>query len=213
MKTTAQIIEGIAASIAARNSPHLAAERIGQVQALLDRVLPEYSAVLGLTPDAVLAAIEAHRDIAPVSYYQEGNFPKLDGVTVFESPEAFRAAAPSGKFICPACEGHSTDPYTCNTGIVRNGKPCDWKSWGLFGTAGKGLRAVVKSTFLDAPKVHEIFMPVELAAADLATHEGRLRVIRDSGDTALIEAVRVGQVSIADAVMRVTTAQGKPCEL
>ena len=165
MTTTVEIIAKIAASIHANNGPRLAAERIGQVQALLDRVLPEYSTALGLTHDEVLAAIEARRDVTAPNYYQEANFPKLDGVRVFESPAAFVAAFPSGRYVCPSCEGHSTDPYECDAGTVRDGKRCNWKSYGLFGTMGKGLRAIVKSTFLDAPRVHEIFMPVEAATA------------------------------------------------
>ena len=166
MATTLEIITTIAASISERNSPSLAAERIGAVQALLDRVLPEYSAVLGLTPDEVLAAIEAKRNVTAPNYYQDANFPKLDGVTVFDTPEAFIAAYPSRQYVCPACAGISTDPYECNAGTVRDDKACNWKSYGLFGTMGKGLRAVVKSTFLESPRVHEIFMPVEAVAKE-----------------------------------------------
>jgi hypothetical protein len=163
MPSTVEIITKIAKECAASWPGAEGANRAMRVQELLDRVLPEYAFVLGLTPDEVLAAIEAKRDYSAVNYYQDANFPSLQGVKVFDTPEAFKAAYPYGRYVCPACAGHSTDPYECNAGTVRDGKRCDWKSYGLFGTMGKGLRAVVKSTFLDAPRVHEIFMPVEAA--------------------------------------------------
>jgi len=163
MPTTVEIIQTIAASIHKNNSVRLAEQRIGEVQALLDRVLPEYSAALGITQDEVLAAIEAKRDVTAPNYYQDANFPKLDGVRVFDTPAALNAAIPSGKFICPSCGGHSTDAFKCNAGTIRDGKPCDWKAYGLFGTMGKGLRLIVKSDFLAMPRVHEIFMPLDLA--------------------------------------------------
>jgi len=164
MPTTVEIITKIAAECVASWSGEEGQRRAARVQALLDRVLPEYAAVLGLTHDEVLAAIEAKRTYAAMNYYQDANFPKLGDVTVFDTPEAFIAAYPSRKYTCPACAGISTDPYECNSGTAReNGKPCDWKSYGLFGTMGKGLRVVVKSTFLEHPRVHEIFMPAEAA--------------------------------------------------
>lgn len=165
MNTAAQTMSAIAASINDLCPGALGARRVAEVQALLDRVLPEYAAALGLTMDEVLAAMEKGRTMSAPSYYQDATFPKLDGVRVLESPEAFKVAFPSGRFICPACDGHSTDPYECTTGLVRNGKPCDWKAYGLFGTAGKGMRVLVKSTFKDSPRVHEIFMPLEAATA------------------------------------------------
>ena len=167
MKTTADIINDIAASVLKTSPGALGMNRIMEIQGVLDRVLPEYSAALGLSPEAVLAAIEAKRDVSAPNYYQDSNFPRLEGVRVFDSPEAFAAAFPSRKYTCPACAGISTDPYACNAGTIReNGKPCNWKSYGLFGTMGKGLRAIVKSTFLESPRVHEIFMPVEAATGD-----------------------------------------------
>jgi hypothetical protein len=164
MPTTVEIINKIAKECADSWPGKEGQQRVNRVQALLDRVLPEYAAALDMTPDAVLAAIESRRDYSAINFYQEANFPKLGDVRVFESPNAFKSAFPSGKYVCPSCEGHSTDPYECDTGTVRDGKACNWKSYGLFGTMGKGLRAVVKSTFLESPRVHEIFMPVEATA-------------------------------------------------
>ena len=169
MPTTLEIITNIAQECAASWSGDEGQRRAARVQALLDRVLPEYAAVLGLTPDEVLLAIESKRTYTAINYYQDANFPKLDGVTVFDTPQAFKKAYPSRKYVCPACAGISGNPYECDAGTPReNGKPCDWKSYGLFGTMGKGLRVVVKSTFLDSPIVHEIFMPVEAATGSAA---------------------------------------------
>jgi hypothetical protein len=53
----------------------------------------------------------------------------------------------------------------CTSGFDGDGKPCDWKAYGLFGTLGKGLRVMLVEGWLDNPRVHEIFMPVALAPA------------------------------------------------
>lgn len=168
--TYATMHETIAAirSECARSWDELEGEkRSASVQALLDRILPEYAGALGLSEEAVLNAIEKKRDYSAVNYYQEANFPTLADVKLFDTLADFRAAFPSGKYVCPACDGHSSDPYQCDTGIVRGkgnvSQVCDWKSWGLFRTMGKGLRVVVKERFEAAPGVHEIFMPLELA--------------------------------------------------
>lgn len=136
-------------------------ERADAVRALLDRVLPEYAAALGLTQEAVLQALEQRRDYSAVNYYQMANFPPLDGVLLFATVDAFKAAFPSGQYRCPACGGVSSDPYECNAGTVRGGEVCDWKSYGLLGTLGKGLRVLITDNFLTAPVVQDIFMPVE----------------------------------------------------
>lgn len=166
MHTTTEIIAKLEADCIAGWPGRIGEGRAADVRALLDRVLPEYAAVLGLTTDAILNAIEADREVNAVNHYQEANFPKLDDVTILDTMEAFKVAFPSGKYICPSCGGHSTDPFKCNAGTVRDTKRCDWKAYGLFGTMGKGLRIVVKSTFLEAPRVHEIFMPVEAVAKE-----------------------------------------------
>ncbi len=140
--------------------------RAERLEAFLRKMLAEYSEKLGLPQVAILEALESKRDYSCINYYQEANFPSLDGVRVFETKADLRAAFPSMQFRCPSCHGVSTNPYTCNTGIVRKDKKvCDWKAWGLFRTLGEGLRLAVKEGFLDHPRVEEIFMPVELEQA------------------------------------------------
>jgi hypothetical protein len=142
--------------------------RADGVRALLDRVLPEYASALGLTQQAVLQAIEQRRDYSAVNYYQEGNFPPLDGVLLFGTVAKFKHMFPSGRYRCPACDGVSSDPYACNAGTVRDGEACDWKAYGLFRTLGKGLRVIITDNFLTCPVVQDIFMPVERAGGGAA---------------------------------------------
>ena len=82
-----------------------------------------------------------------------------EDIIIVEDGKGFVAKFPSKKFLCPMCGGISTDPNTCNSGDeMAPGKVCDWKSWGLFGTMGKGVYVCVKKPFA----VFEIFKPVEL---------------------------------------------------
>lgn len=139
---------------------------IGETRALalgtfLDTMLSSYSKVLGLTGEEILMAIEGSRTYSAINYYQEANFPNLDGVLVLDGIEDFKKRYPTGKYRCPSCNGESTNPYECNSGIKVGEKICDWKSYGLFGTLGKGLRVVLKNEFLKHPKVEEIFEPIE----------------------------------------------------
>jgi hypothetical protein len=162
-KTMAETINALAAECIAGWAGRIGEERAASVRALLDRVLPEYAAALGLTQDAVLAAIESCRNVNAINFYQEANFPSLADVAMFDTLAAFKAAYPSGKYVCPSCDGHSNNPYECDAGTVRDGKPCNWKSYGFFRTLGKGLRVVIKDKFLESPRVEEIFRPVEHA--------------------------------------------------
>jgi hypothetical protein len=140
--------------------------RAERLEAFLRRMLAEYSEKLGLPQEEILKALESKRTYSCLNYYQGANFPSLEGVRVFETREELKAAFPAMQFRCPSCHGLSTNPYTCNTGIVRKDKKvCDWKAWGLFRTLGEGLRLTVKEGFLEHPRVEEIFMPVELERA------------------------------------------------
>lgn len=123
----------------------------------------EYAEALSLSQFDVLVAVEKARDHSAANYYQEAHFPKLAEVSIYATRDEFLAAIPSRKFRCPCCKGESTDPNRCNSGVVTSaGNVCNWASFGLFKTLGEGLRVVIKDTFLSAPVVHEIFMPLEL---------------------------------------------------
>lgn len=140
-------------------------DRATELERFLRKTLINYSTILGYTEEEILVKIEGWRDYSAINYYQEANFPRLENIEIFETAEQLRQKFPSHKFVCPMCHGISTDPNTCNSGLFmdkKKKKVCDWKSWGLFRTAGAGYRFVIKEDFLTRPIVHEIFMPVEL---------------------------------------------------
>ncbi len=138
-------------------------KRADELEAFIWTMLADYAEVLGFSEDAILEKLEERRDYAAVNYYQPANFPPLKDVNIFDTVEQLRDKFPSGKFVCPNCGGITTDPATCNSGLIMaNKQPCDWKAWGLLRTFGKGYLFVVKDGFLEHPVVHEIFMPLEL---------------------------------------------------
>ncbi|NEG94348.1 hypothetical protein [Leclercia adecarboxylata] len=154
--------EGLLAGIQAKCSGFSADSGVRTVR-FIRQFTTEYADLLEVTPLEVLAAVEKARDYSAPNYYQQTNFPDLKGVTVFASLGALQAAIPSKQFRCPCCMGVSSDPYTCNSGEKqKDGSVCNWTSYGLFGTLGKGLRVLIKDAFLTQPRVHEIFMPLEL---------------------------------------------------
>ncbi len=137
--------------------------RASKLEAFLEKTLTQYSEKLGFSKLEILQAFEGRRDYCVVNYYQESNFPSLEDVTVYETQAELQAAIPNYKFRCPSCKGISTNPYECNSGIERkDGKVCNWKAYGLFGTAGRGHRFTIKDTFLQKPIVDDIFMPLDL---------------------------------------------------
>jgi hypothetical protein len=118
-----------------------------------------YSEKTGIEAAAILDAWENERNYWYQNFYQECNFPEIKGnnVRVFESQEQLRDSISDAGFRCPACGGVSTSPYECNSGLyLREGKICNWKSYGLFGTLGKGVYVFVKS----AIRGQNLFMPV-----------------------------------------------------
>jgi len=139
------------------------------LEAFIRKKVAEYSEKLGYSELEVLQAIESKRTYSAVNYYQESNFPSLDEVAVFNNLEEFRQKYPSAKYRCPACEGITTNPYDCNSNLPKKSAKagskekgvCNWKSYGLFGTLGKGMRIAFKDNFLNEPRIESIFMPVE----------------------------------------------------
>lgn len=138
------------------------------VNALIDRVCKEYGQAFGMTEQEVFDIIESQRDYCAVNYYQEAKFPKLTDCKVYQTNADVRAALTPHEFYCPLCKQASSDPQTCNTGaLLPDGKPCDWKSYGLFGTMGTGLRFVCVEDFKAGNgRVHEIFMPMKMLSSN-----------------------------------------------
>jgi hypothetical protein len=117
-----------------------------------------YGGALSMEPAEILDAWEKSRDYWYMNYYQDAKQPKIGSghVRVFGTVEELKASIAAPRFRCPACEGVSSDASTCDSGIVRDGKPCDWKAYGLFGTLGKGAFVYVKEQLAG----QSIFMPV-----------------------------------------------------
>ncbi len=128
----------------------------------IDEMITYYSDFLGKTKQEVLQAFEDDRSYWSANYYQESNQPKLDkSINVYENQDDLIAdIQPKEGFICPACGKVSKDYQECDSGDKdKDGKVCNWKAYGLFGTLGKGYRILLKDTFLEDPCIHDIFMP------------------------------------------------------
>jgi hypothetical protein len=118
-----------------------------------------YSEKTGIPASKILDAWEERRNYWYMNYYQDSRQPliKADNVRVFGTKDELGKSIGKHEFRCPSCGGVSKSYQTCDTGLpMESGKPCDWKSYGLFGTLGKGVTVFVKET-LD---MAEIFMPV-----------------------------------------------------
>ncbi len=121
-----------------------------------------YAEITSLHPTEIIDAWEGKRDYWYMNFYQDARQPLLTGsnVRVFDKTFDLLKAVGDHGFRCPACRGVSKSPYTCDSGVIRDGEACDWKSYGLFGTLGKGLNVFVKS----AVAGENIFMPIALEA-------------------------------------------------
>lgn len=117
----------------------------GKLDWAVNRAL-HYSEKTGLAPETLLNAWEERRDYWYMNYYQENNQPEIKGdkVAIFETTEELLKSVGEAGFRCPACEGISKSPYNCTAGTIKDGKPCDWKAYGLFGCMGKGASVFVK---------------------------------------------------------------------
>lgn len=117
-----------------------------------------YADRLGYEPVDVFNALEGKRTYSYPNYYQWANFPKLDTVKIFKNLRKLKnTIQPEKGFRCPACQGISKDPYTCD-----NNKRCGWTSSSLFGTLNKGIRLIVVEEWLENPIVYSCFMPISM---------------------------------------------------
>ena len=122
----------------------------------------DYSIALGVSFTEILEGWERDRDYWYRNYYQECNQPalsKTEGmpIRIVESPEDFmKQIGNKLEFICPKCGRIGTSYQECEGRKTENQLlDCDWASYGLFRTIGKGVIVVMKRPF----KVIEIFMP------------------------------------------------------
>lgn len=137
-------------------------DRAVRLEKCINRFTSEYAEAFNITADQVLEAIESKRNYSAINYYQDGKFPELKDIRIFDTQSEFLASIPSKQFRCPSCKAISKDPYTCNSGAeMSKGKICDWKSYGLFGCLGEGFTFTIKESFLEKPFIDTCFMPLE----------------------------------------------------
>lgn len=122
----------------------------GKFKWIMDRA-KHYAEALGSTTEDVLKDWEQQRSYWYFNFYQEGNQPLIDNVKVFNTIAEFKESIKNEGFRCPKCSEASTNAYECSM------PKCDWKSYGLFGTMGKGADVVVKE---HSKHRSHIFMPI-----------------------------------------------------
>ena len=126
---------------------------------IIDR-LKHYSHFTGINAVTILDAWEKDRSYWFMNYYQNSNQSKINNndILILEDAADFKRQFTRG-FRCPSCGGISTNPFNCNSGIKNsNNKICNWKSYGFFGTMGKGTYIFMKDKALG----QTIFKPLEL---------------------------------------------------
>ena len=128
---------------------------------VIDRA-KHYAYVTGLDIVEILDTWEKARTYSWLNYYQECNQPKLNKhkrVLIYDTLEDALEEFGKDGFRCPACNGVTTNPYTCNSDVeLENGKICDWKVYGLFGDLGRGVYLFIKSK----ARGERIFTPIAL---------------------------------------------------
>lgn len=134
-----------------------------RVKNLVEKVCREYGDAFGLTKGQIFASLEAERTYSAVNYYQEANFPALNGVTIYDDLAHFQSVVGDRGFRCPRCKHVSKNPYECDSGAeMEPGKRCDWKSYGLFRCLDGGHTALLRSEFPKHVRPVTIFKPVSL---------------------------------------------------
>jgi hypothetical protein len=129
---------------------------------IMDRAA-HYAEKLGSDVESVLKVWEGRRDYWFMNYYQDADQPLIEGEDIrVMNAESMKAVDLEKGFRCPCCNGISKDAYECDSGIVvkniKDGKDgvCNWKSYGLFRTLGKGITIVMS----DSLQMTHCFMPI-----------------------------------------------------
>jgi len=131
-------------------------------------IVEHYAKHLELDAVSVFNALESSRTYWYANYYQWAKLPKLEGdVYVYETEkEMLDAVQPARGFRCPACKAVTPDSTECHSQVVKDGRVCNWKAYGLFGTMGEGVQILVKEDWMENPMVHSIFKPIALEESD-----------------------------------------------
>lgn len=125
---------------------------------IIERV-KHYSEKTGLSAVEILNAWEKQRNYCYMNYYQDSKQPLInsENVKVFDTLDQLKISLKGKGFRCPVCNHISKNPYECDS------KECDWKSYGLLGTCGKGVTIFVKEKL----QIDEIFKPIAWEEMDL----------------------------------------------
>lgn len=136
-------------------------EKAIKLEIYLRGKLEQYSEILSIPAEVILERWENDRTGSLFNYYQEFNQPDLTkkDAYIFETTHDMNHAVGDDGFTCPRCRGISTSPTQCDTHNKLNGttEVCDWNSYGLFGTLGKGVYVFNKETLTG----DHIFKPVK----------------------------------------------------
>lgn len=139
-------------------------DRLEKLEFAVERA-KHYEEKTGIPAGEMLTAWENARRYWYMNYYQNSNQPLIEGdtVRVFDTTEQMLESIGKDGFRCPNCNGVTTDPYECKSGLkvplLNSGEKletCNWKVYGLFRSLGKGVYVFVKSEL----KGEHIFMPI-----------------------------------------------------
>jgi len=135
---------------------------IGCIKFISERI-PQYSNIIGKSDLEFLTTYAKARRVNYTNWFNDSYLPDLSNVIILDTIQSFRDKFPSGKYICPCCDGETTDYQECNSGIEVDGRKCNWKVYGLFGDLGKGVRVIIKDKMDEFPRPVAMFKPIELA--------------------------------------------------
>lgn len=122
---------------------------------IIDRA-KHYSEVFETDYKRILTHWETKRSYWYMNYYSDNcsSFPKIDtsnkNLLILQNREEFQKYCEGKGFLCPKCEKVSIDPQECSQ------PDCDWKSYGLLGCLGKGIKLLLKEDF----SIRSIFKPI-----------------------------------------------------
>lgn len=175
------LIDGLIEEILLKEEKVWGRDRLTPMAKFIKVRFTEYAERLSLPVDRLIQSAEKNRGYSAINYYQEAVFPRItDKIKIFETSEELRAVVGNEGFRCPACNGVSKDAYECDTGLpmkTRSGR-CDWKSYGLFGTLGRGFTCIVREHFAEKPIPHHSFMPIAMEKACRMTEQKKKKSLR-----------------------------------
>ncbi len=160
-----------------------------------------YAEKTGLDQAAILDSWEKLRDYWYMNYYQDATFPLIEGerVKVFDVVEDLHKSVAGFGFRCPACDGASRDPYTCDSGIkkmvtkgkgkkaklVESDEACDWKVYGLLGDLGKGVYVFVKAEM----RGNRVFKPIAWETEEERAGKPKLKLLPEKEPEATVPPI------------------------